>query len=62
MRLCVALLAISVNLVWSSLSFAQDQPGPQDRSASLPSLKEVKKRQKELAKELGPQDKVWLEE
>ena len=62
MRLYVALLAISVNLVWSAFSFAQDQPGTQDRSASRPSPKEVKRRQKELAKELGPQDKIWLED
>src|SRR5215469_1718509 len=62
MRLCLWVFCISVNLIWSSLSVAQDQPKTQDRSAGTPSVKEVKKRQKELYKELGPQDKIWLDE
>ena len=60
MRLCLWVFCIS--LIWSSLSVAQDQPKTQDRSAGTPSVKEVKKRQKELYKELGPQDKIWLDE
>jgi GWxTD domain-containing protein len=62
MRLCRCIFTLSVSLIWSSLSFAQDQPATQDRSAGTRSVKQVKKRQKELYKELGPQDKVWLDE
>lgn len=62
MRLCRRIFTLSVSLIWSSLSFAQDQPTTPDRSAGTRSVKQVKKRQKELYKELGPQDKVWLDE
>src|SRR5215469_103680 len=62
MRLCLWVFSISVNVIWSSLSVAQDQPKTQGRSAGTPSAKEVKKRQKELYKELGAQDKIWLDE
>lgn len=62
MRLRLCVLTVSVTLLWSSPSVAQDQPGRQDRSAGTASVKEVKKRQKELYKELGPQDKIWLDE
>ena len=40
---------------------AQDQPVSQDNSARPLSPKELKKRQKDLVKELSRQDKVWLE-
>ena len=62
MTLGLRIFAISVSLIWSSFSVAQDQPKTPDRSLGAPPLKEVKKRQKKLYKELGAQDKTWLEE
>src|SRR5215472_4223043 len=53
-------LAFSILLGWAVSSPAQDQPSPQDNSAKPLSPKDLKKRQKQLAKELGSQDKVWL--
>jgi GWxTD domain-containing protein len=55
------LLTFSISLVWTAYALAQDQPVPQDNSAKPLSPKEIKKRQKQLSKELGPQDKIWLE-
>jgi len=57
----VMLLAISVCFAWSLHLSAQDQPA-QDNSAKPPSSKELKKRQKQLYKELGPPDRIWLED
>lgn len=54
------LLAFSVWLAGARYSAAEDQPVLQDNSAKPPSRKELKKRQKQLSKELGPQDKIWL--
>ena len=55
------LLAFSPYLIWAPSLSAQDQPGSQDNSAQPLSPKEVKRRQKDLFKELSSQDKVWLE-
>ncbi len=55
------LLALAISLAWPMHSLAQDQAVPQDNSAKPLSPKEIKKRQKQLSKELGPQDKIWLE-
>src|SRR6266567_9530108 len=57
----VMLLAISVCFAGSLHLSAQDQPA-QDNSAKPPSSKELKKRQKQLYKELGPPDRIWLED
>lgn len=54
-------LAFSMGLIWTTSAVGQDQPCPQDNSAKPLSPKELKKRQKDLVKELSPQDKVWLE-
>ena len=43
------------------LAIAQEQPVPQDNSAKPLNAKELKKRQKKLAKELGNPDQDWLE-
>jgi GWxTD domain-containing protein len=48
------------SLVLSSVSFAQDQLAPQDSSAKPLTLKELKKRDKQLTKELSDADKGWL--
>jgi GWxTD domain-containing protein len=53
-------LAFSLCLAWLACSAAQDQPAAQDNSAQELSAKQLKKRQKQLAKELGPQDTIWL--
>jgi len=55
------LLAFSVCFAWLLHLSAQDQPA-QDNSAKPPSSKELKKRQKQLYKELGPPDRIWLED
>jgi GWxTD domain-containing protein len=57
----VMLLAFSVCFAWLLHLSAQDQPA-QDNSAKPPSSKELKKRQKQLYKELGPPDRIWLED
>ena len=54
------LLVVSINFAWVGFSSAHDQPGSQDNSSKPRSQGELKKRQKQLAKELGPQDKIWL--
>jgi len=53
-------LIFSASLLWPSLSAAQDRPAPQDNSAKSQSAKELKKRDKKLAKELNPDDTNWL--
>lgn len=60
-RLRPICLTLSIGLACGTTALAQDQPPPQDNSAKPLSPKEVKKRQKDLFKELSPQDKVWLE-
>jgi GWxTD domain-containing protein len=52
-------LAFSAYLAWASYLSAQDQP-PQDNSTKPLSRKELKKREKQLSKELGPADTIWL--
>src|SRR6267378_6223752 len=53
-------LIFSASLLWPSLSAAQDRPAPQDNSAKSQSAKELKTRDKKLAKELNPDDTNWL--
>jgi GWxTD domain-containing protein len=48
------------SLLLPSVSFAQDQPAPQDSSAKPLTPKELKKRDKKLTKELSDTDKGWL--
>jgi GWxTD domain-containing protein len=55
-------LVFCISLACPVYLSAQDQPAPQDNSAKQLSTKELKKRQKQLSKELGPQDKIWLED
>jgi GWxTD domain-containing protein len=55
-------LAFSACLVWAPYLLTQDQPIPQDNSAKQPSSKELKRRQKQLYKELGSPDRIWLED
>ncbi len=60
---CRALLmACSSCLLWLSFSAAQDPPASQDSSTKPQSAKELKKREKRLSKELGDQDRKWLDE
>jgi GWxTD domain-containing protein len=49
-------------LVLPSRSIAQEQPARQDAAGKAPTSREVKKREKELRKELSDVDKVWLTE
>lgn len=53
-------LVLSASLLWPSLSSAQDQLAPQDDSAKPLSVKEVKRRDKKLIKELTVDDSNWL--
>src|SRR5271169_2579766 len=53
-------LFFSAGLLWPVLSFAQDQPAPQDNSAKPQSAKEIKKRDKQLMKELSGEGSDWL--
>jgi GWxTD domain-containing protein len=53
-------LVFSASLLWPILFYAQDQPAPQDKSAKPPTAKELKKRDKQLMKELGLDDTNWL--
>lgn len=54
------LLALATGLAWTTHSLAQDQAVQQDNSAKPLSPKEIKKRQKQLSKELLP-DKNWVD-
>jgi len=54
------LFAFVTCLVWPVLAAAQDSPAPQENSAKPLTPKEIKKRQKKLARELGPQEGIWL--
>jgi GWxTD domain-containing protein len=51
-------IVLSTSLLWAFSSAAQDRPAPQDGKS--PSAKELKKRDKKLAKELNPDDTNWL--
>src|ERR1700746_946981 len=53
-------LVLSASLLWLSPSAAQDRPAPQDNSAKSQGARELKKREKQLAKELNPNDTNWL--
>lgn len=53
-------LMLSASLLWLSPSAAQDRPAPQDDSPKSRSKKELKRREKQLAKELNPDDTNWL--
>lgn len=53
-------LLLSASLPWLSPSAAQDRPAPQYDSPKSRSAKELKKRDKKLAKELNPDDTNWL--
>jgi hypothetical protein len=55
-------LAFSACFVWAPYLLTQDQPIPQDNSAKQPSSKELKRRQKQLYKELGSPDRIWLDD
>ena len=55
------LLAFSACLVTTPYLSAQDQPGSQANSSKPLSPKELKKRQKDLFKELSSSDQDWLE-
>jgi GWxTD domain-containing protein len=57
-RLCLLLIAACA--VWPVMAAAQDPSAAQDNSPKPLSAKEIKKRQKKLAQELGPQDRIWL--
>lgn len=52
----------SASLLWPALSAAQDQTPPQDSPAKPLTPKELKKRQRQLIKELSSVDATWLRE
>ncbi|HKW31549.1 MAG TPA: GWxTD domain-containing protein [Candidatus Acidoferrum sp.] len=60
-RRYLTLLAFSISLFGTTRSLAQEPAAPQDSFAKPLSPKELKKRQKDLFKELSPPDKDWLE-
>src|SRR5438445_12705539 len=53
-------LMLSASLLWLSPSSAQDWPASQDNSAKSQSARELKKRDKKLAKEQNHDDTNWL--
>lgn len=55
------LLAFSMSLFGTAYSLAQDQSASQDNAAKPLTPKDIKKRQKQLAKEMGLPDRDWLE-
>lgn len=57
----LTLLALSIGLFGAAPSLAQEQTARQDNSTKPPSPKELKKRQKELFRELSRPDIDWLE-
>jgi GWxTD domain-containing protein len=57
---CFLQLVLSASLLWPSSSAGQDGPAPKDDSPKSQSAKELKKRDKKLAKELNPDDMNWL--
>jgi len=56
----VILLAFSMSLLGTAYSLAQDQSVSQDNAAKPLTPKDIKKRQKQLIKELGSQETIWL--
>lgn len=57
----ISLLLLGAVLVGPSLAIAQEQAVPQDNSAKPSNTKELKQRQKKLAKEMGNPFHNWLE-
>src|SRR5215472_17020471 len=53
------LLAFAITLAWPNWALAQDQSAPQDNYPKPLSPKELKRRQQQIAKELGRRDD-WL--
>jgi len=53
-------VVFSASLLWPALSAAQDQSAPQDSPAKPLTTKELKKRQRQLTKELSSVDATWL--
>jgi len=53
-------LVFSVCLAWPISSIAQEQAAPQENSTSSANKKESQRREKKLAKELGPAYGTWL--
>jgi GWxTD domain-containing protein len=51
---------LAATLIGPALAIAQEPAAPQDNSAKPLTAKELKKRQKKLRSELGPQDGIWL--
>lgn len=60
-RSSVLFLILSTCILWAPYLLARDQAGSQDNSSKPLSPKELKKRQKDLFKELSPSDRDWLE-
>ena len=54
------LVAFSIGLIWTTSALAQDPSAPQVNSSKPLSRKELKKREKQLSKELGQPDTIWL--
>jgi GWxTD domain-containing protein len=54
------LLAFSMSLFGTAYSLAQDQSASQDNATKPLTPKDIKKRQKQLIKELGPPEIAWL--
>jgi GWxTD domain-containing protein len=61
-RCHIPYLLFAATLLAPSFAIAQEQAAHQDNSAKPLHAKELKKRQKKLASELGPQDGIWLNE
>jgi GWxTD domain-containing protein len=60
-RCHLILFACSTCLALSGTSLPQSRPALQDNSSKPLNAKDIKKRQKRLARELGSEDKMWLE-
>lgn len=60
-RFCFVAVLIA-SLAFVRLSSNQEPPARQENPARAPTPKELKKREKQLFQELGPQDKVWLDD
>ena len=60
-RRCMLYLVCSASLLGPALAISQEQPASQENSAKPLTAKELKQRQKRLAKELGDPDKNWIE-
>ncbi len=60
-RCHLILFACLTSLALPAISLSQDRPAPQDDSSKPLNAKEIKKRQKKLSRELGSEDRMWLE-